>query len=402
MTERIRIFPDIAIASYGETPVSRGRKDKGELILTAEQYLSWAAKLTLDRVGLTISDLDGQGLAVSGPLVQVSELWTGEIAEVLGASPKLLIRSDHAGASAPTLISQATQHIRSGLVDMVLCLGGGARNWEEGMMFSPHQFGYEFERPFGMDGPNTKFAMVARRHFDLYGTKPENLGKLAVTQRLHASLNANAYLKQTITMEEYLDSKIICDPLRMLDCSIVVDGAAGFLLASSKKAKELTNNQVNLKGFGTAVNYREKSEVSPDILVTGIKPASKMAFEMAGLKPKDISLAHCYDDYSIMAMIQLEDAGFCEKGEGGRFIEETDLSYKGDLPFNTSGGLLSAGQLPAAGSFTGVIEVVRQLRGEAGSRQVKNAKTAFMSSFGGGSYDLHLINTAALILGNDN
>ena len=392
---------DVAIASYGETPVSRCRKDKGELILTAEQYLSWAAKLTLDKVGLTIRDLDGQGLAISGPLVQVSELWTGEIAEVLGASPKILIRSDHAGASAPMLITQAAQQIRSGLVDMVLCLGGGARNWEEGMMFSPHQFGYEFERPFGMDGPNTKFGMVARRHFDLYGTKPENLGKLAVTQRLHASLNPNAYLKQPITMKDYLDSKIICDPLRILDCSIVVDGGAGFLIASAKKAKELTDNPVSLKGFGTAINYREKSDVSPDILITGVKPASRMAFEMSGLKPKDISIAHCYDDYSIMALIQLEDAGFCEKGKGGKFIEETDLSYNGSLPFNTSGGLLSAGQLPAAGSFTGVIEVVRQLKGEAGARQVKDARTGFMSSFGGGSYDLHLINTAAIVFGSE-
>ena len=280
---------------------------------------------------------------------------------------------------------------------MVLCLGGGARNWDEGMMFSPHQFGYEFERPFGMDGPNTKFGMVARRHFDLYGTKPENLGKLAVTQRLHASLNPNAYLKQPITMKDYLDSKIICDPLRMLDCSIVVDGGAGFLIASTKKAKELTDNPVSLKGFGTAINYREKSDVSPDILVTGIKPASRMAFEMSGVRPKDISIGSLLRRLFHYGFDSARRCRVLREEERGKIHRRDNLSYKGSLPFNTSGGLLSAGQLPAAGNFTGVIEVVRQLMGEAGARQVKDARTGFMSSFGGGSDDLHLINTAALI-----
>lgn len=387
-----------SVASYAETPLSRGKEEKGEFTLTAEQCLSWAARLTLEKVGLNIRDLNGQGLAVAGPLVHLSELWTGEIAEVLGVSPKLLIRSDHGGASAPNLILQASLIIKSGLVDMVLCVGGGARNWSEARTVSPHQYGIDFEKPYGMDGPNTKFALVAQRHFHQYGTKSEHFAKLAITQRKHASLNPNAYLKTPISEKDYMESPMICSPLRMLDCSIAVDGAAGFLLASREKARQLADNAANVSGCGSISNYREGSDASPDFTTTGVKLAARTAFNQAGRTANDLSLIHCYDDYNIMTLIQLEDAGLCKKGEGGRFIEKTDLSHRGELPLNTSGGLLSCGQIPGAGSFTGVIEVARQLAGEAGARQVSNCRTGLMTSFGGLSYDLHVINAAAVLL----
>ncbi|MDG6914655.1 MAG: thiolase family protein [Nitrososphaerota archaeon] len=390
-----------SVASYAETPLSRGRKERGEFILTAEQCLSWAARLTLEKVGLGIRDLSGQGLAVAGPLVRISELWTGEIAEILGVSPKLLIRSDHGGASAPNLVLQASLLIKSGLVDMVLCVGGGARNWSEARTVSPHQYGIDFEKPYGMDGPNTKFALVAQRHFHQYGTRPEHFAKLAITQRKHASLNPNAYLRNPISEKDYMESPMICSPLRMLDCSIAVDGAAGFLLVSKEKARRLADNAASVSGCGTISNYREGGDASPDFTVTGVKAAAKTAFDQAGLTISDLSLVHCYDDYNIMTLIQLEDIGLCKKGDGGKFIEKTDLSYQGDLPLNTSGGLLSYGQMPGAGSFTGVIEVARQLAGEAGARQVDECRTGLMTSFGGLGYDLHVINAAAVLLTNE-
>nr|MDG6923984.1 hypothetical protein [Nitrososphaerota archaeon] len=211
------------IVSFAETPLSRGGKDRGEFLMTSEQYLSWATRLTLEKIGLSIQDLNNQGLAVAAPLMYISELWTGDIAEILGVTPKILIPSDHGGASASNLILQAGLMIESGLVDMVLCLGGGARSWTEARMSSPHQYRIDFEKPYGMDGSNTKYALVAQRHFHQYGTRSEHFAKIAITQRMHASLNPNAYLKQPITEKDYAESPIICSPLRMLDCSIAVD-----------------------------------------------------------------------------------------------------------------------------------------------------------------------------------
>ena len=305
------------------------------------------------------------------------------------------------GRIKPNLILQSSLMIKSGLVDMVLCVGGGARKWSEARTVSPHQYGIDFEKPYGMDGPNTKFALIAQRHFHQYGTKSEHFAKLAITQRKHASLNPNAYLKNQITEKDYMESPLICSPLRMLDCSIAVDGAAGFLIASKEKAKKLTDKGVSVGGCGTISNYREGSDLSPDYTVTGVKLAAKTAFDQAGLTTNDLSLVHCYDDYNIMTLIQLEDIGLCKKGEGGNFIDKTDLSYQGDLPLNTGGGLLSSGQIPGAGSFTGIVEVVRQLAGEAGARQVKDSRTGLMTSFGGLGYDLHVINAAAVLLTNE-
>ena len=270
--------------------------------------------------------------------------------------------------------------------------GFGARTW---------RYEGDFMLPFGMMGPNSIFAFIMRRHMYQYGTKPEQIGKVSVTQRYHASLNPNAYLKAPMTLDEYLASRVIADPIRLLDCCIVVNGGVAFVLASAKKAKELTDKPVYILGFGECDNYTEGSRNRPDMTVTGIKVAARDAYKMAEITPKDVSFFEPYDDYSIAVIIQLEDAGFCEKGMGGKFVDENDISFKGQLPVNTHGGQLSAGQCGIGGGFTHIIESVRQLREEAGGRQVKDAKIGVATGIGGLMYGVNLVHDIVMVFGKE-
>jgi len=390
---------EVEIVGAGETPFSRGRVDKGEVRLGAEEYFAWATELALDDAGLSKDDLNGQGLAVTGGEWPHAEIWSAEVAQNLGFGPKLLLRGDHGGMNGTGLLIQSALAINSSFVDLVLCVGADAPMSIEGPPSRTWRYEQDFMKPFGMMGPNSIVAFVMRRHMHQYGTKPEQTGKIAVTQRKHASLNPNAYLKAPMTLDDYMKSRLIADPVRMLDSSILVNGGSAFILASKERAKKITDNPISVLGFGEAHNYMEGPLGTPDVTVTGLKVAAKEAYEMARVGPPQVNLFQAYDDYTIIVLMQLEDAGFCKKGEGGKFVDETDLTFNGSLPINTSGGQLSAGQPGMAGGLTHVVETVRQLRGQAGQRQVKDAKIGLVSGLGGLSFGGNLVNSAAVVLG---
>jgi acetyl-CoA acetyltransferase len=352
--------------------------------------------------GLEKKDLDGQGIAVTGTAYPHAEIWTAEVIQDLGFSPKILIRSDHGGMSGCSLLYQAGLAIISGVVDKVLCVGadtpmnitspGAVRTW---------RYESEFQKPFGMMGPNSQFAFIQRRHMYQYGTKPEQLGKIAIVQRSHALNNPNAYLKHPLTMEQYLSSRMIADPIRMFDACIPVNGGLSFVVTSIEKGKSMVGREkmIRILGIAESDNYFVGTRQRPDITFTGIADSAKQAFQMSDLKHKDIDLAEIYDDYTGAVLMQIEDAGFCEKGLGRKFVEENDISYKGSLPINTGGGQLSSGQPAMAGGLVQIVECVRQLRGEGERRQVQGAEVGLVTGIGGLSYGNSLANSATVILG---
>jgi len=379
---------NVAITGYAETPFSRARTDKGEPRLTAEEYYAWALELLLKQTGLEKKDLVGQGVGVAGSEWPHSEIWSAEVVQNLGLEPKLLVRADHGGANAAALLVQGALAIHAGYVEHFLLIGADAPMSITAPASRTWRYEEDYMKPFGMMGPNSMIAMVMRRHMHQYGTKLEHFGKISITQRTHASLNPNAYLK----------SRLISDPLRLLDICIWVNGGFALLLSSKNLARKITDKPINVLGFGEWHNYLGGSVQQPDVTITGIKPAAEQAFKMSGTTPKQMSFFQPYDDYTVVVLLQIEDSGFCRKGEAGKFVEGTDITYQGQLPINTSGGQLSAGQAGMAGGFLHFVEAVRQLRGEAGGRQVKDAKRGLVTSLGGLAFGGNLIHAYAVVL----
>jgi acetyl-CoA acetyltransferase len=401
--KELSLHNKFAIVGYGETPVSRARKDKGELALSVQDYFAWAAELAIADAGLEKKQLDGQGIAVTGNAYPHSEIWSAEVISDLGFSPKLLIRADHGGMGGASMLYQAGLAVASGAVDLVLCIGadtpmnittpGAVRTW---------RYESDFQKPFGMMGPNSQFAFILRRHMHQYGTKPEHLGKIAVTQRRHATMNPNSYLKQELTLDQYISSRMIADPIRMFDACIPVNGGLSFIVASNEMSQKTWKDKaVSVLGIAESDNYYHGSRLRPDITYLGIAESARTAFGMARITQKDVNFFEPYDDYTIAVLMQMEDAGFCTKGEGGRFLEDHDISFKGDFPVNTGGGQLSSGQPAMAGGLVHIVESVRQLRGEGGARQVKNATIGVATGIGAISYGNSLVNSMTMIFGNN-
>jgi acetyl-CoA acetyltransferase len=405
----------VAIVGYGETPVSRNRTEKGEAVLNTEQYIAWAADLALKSAHMNYSDLDGQGLAVVRPISPHPVIWGPQVAEDLGITSRFTIVADNGGASGALMLMQASLAIIQGLVDTVLCVGGDAQLTFDQELTSSNivrsdsatkrttgllGLNRDFIRPVGLMGPTSMFAFVQRQHMSKYGTKLEQIGKIAVTQRYHATLNPNAIFKQPITMEDYLNSRLIADPIRLLDCVMPLNGGLAFIVTRADKAKEFTDNPVYMLGYGQCDNYYKGTKGQPDVTYTGFVEASPRAFQMANVKHSDVDLFEPYDDYCIAVVIQLEDVGFCKKGEGGKFVEKTDLKFDGDLPLNTGGGQISAGQPGLPSGMLNLVECIRQLRGEGGKRQVKDPKIGVVTGLGGLQYAKNVASSVTLILGN--
>ncbi len=382
--------------------MSRGKKERGEEQLTLEEFIAWSAKLALENAGLTKDDLDRQGLIVNGAQYPHSELWSCEVAQNLGLSPRRLVRVDNGGESAISSLGRACDLINSGAVNLVLCISADAPMSVTSHPYpyfgEPYVYSRDYEDVYGMQGPKAIFAFIMRKHMELYGTTLEQTGKIAVVSRSHALLNPIAYFKEAITIEDYLNSPIMADPLRLLDNVMLVNGGHAFIVASSESAKKITDNPVHVLGVGECYNYYHGSRTRPDVTTTGISAASKEAFEQSEAAPKDIDCFQPYDDFPIAVIMQLEDAGFCKKGDGGKFVERTDLSIKGDLPLSTGGGQLSSGQPGLSGGHVPFVECIRQMREEGGRRQVKGARIGLAAGIGGLSYIRNLENTGVAIL----
>jgi acetyl-CoA acetyltransferase len=207
-------------------------------------------------------------------------------------------------------------------------------------------------------------------------------------------------LRKPITIEDYKNSRLVADPVRLLDCVLPANGGKAYILASPERAKKLRKRPVYLKGFGERSNPSYGARAGSDALIMGVKDAGKVAMEMAGVKHSDIHFLELYDDYIIVVYLQIEDLGFCGKGDLGYF-ERTDFTFKGQLPIQTGGGMINCGQPSTAGGTLHILEAVRQLRGEGGDRQVPNAKIGLVSGLGVLPYGKNLGCCAVAVLGNE-
>lgn len=366
---------DVAIAAYGETRIER-RSGK-----TPYEFAALVFEEILTKTGLVPADIDG--FATNVPHSEsVNQYYTTYLCDYLGVTPRWMQVSDHGGGSALAGISRAAMAIQAGMceVAMVLCADAPSTSWRA----ANGGFRVAFWDPTGIQGPPGGFGLLMNRYMAQYDLKPEALGKLAVAQREGAVLNDNAYekLRSPITIEDYMNSRVISSPVRLLDCVMFADGAAGVLVTSAERARRMSaGNLVFPTAYSEIVNFNGR-EAQPDITETGFSVVGPEVLAKAGLTPSDIRMFHPYDDFLIAEMLQLEQIGWCGRGEGSDFLLETDVSYRGILPINTGGGQISAGQIGLASGMTNLVEAVRQMTGEAGERQVKDPRNALVTGIG--------------------
>ena len=293
----------------------------------------------------------------------------------------------HGGASPVMALQCAAAAVAAGLCNHVLIAFGrnvtGAAATKAGArIHTMPQFHYvtEFEYPIGNAAPAQIYAPMAQRHMAMYGTKVSHFGEVAVAHRQHALLNDNAVMKKPMTLEDHANSRMIADPFRLFDCSLESDGGAACIVSAAERASDLKHRRVFISG--TAAGHPDQPGAitqRPDMTSLGIAKAAQRAFHMAGVTHADIDVAEIYDCFTYAVIRQLEDLGFCKKGEGGPFVEGGRLRLDGALPTNTHGGLLSQAHV---WGLNHIVELVRQLRGNAGRAQVKDAEVGLVTGYG--------------------
>ncbi|MBB5984767.1 thiolase C-terminal domain-containing protein [Sphingobium lignivorans] len=385
---------DMAIVGYAETKiVLRSEVDVWELGAEILDSL-------LERTGFEKGEING--LILSSSSTGAGNIfWSQTTADQLAVELDFCQTVDIGGSSPVGTVARAAAAIDAGLCDTVLCLFADTAVAENNGR--PRSYGAEWTTPYGYLGAPAAFGMLSRYYDDRFGLDARALGKLAVAQRAHAVLNENACekLRKPITVDDYVHSRMINDPIRLLDCVMPCDGASGILITRRKTAEQrgLTRCAVPV-GYGERTNVGAASAIV-DPTLTGHREASERAFAQAGLRPAQIGSFHPYDDFIIAIMMQLEMLGFCAHGQGAAFIRETDFSFSGDLPLNTGGGQISAGQCGLAGGGTNLVEAVRQLFGEGGSRQVSDTAHALVTGIGGIPYGRNWNSSTVLILSSN-
>jgi acetyl-CoA acetyltransferase len=320
--------------------------------------------------------------------------------EYFGVQPTFSNTLQVSGATAATMFNIAAAAIHGGLAETVLVVGGDSLlsglTPELALRSLTESRDQQYEMPFGIPVANT-FAMTAHRHMKEFGTTPEQLARVAVTQRQHAARTPGAQQTAPITVEDVLNSKMVTTPYRKLDCSLISDGGAAFVLTSAERAKALgIEKPIYILGGGECYTH-EHIFLMPSLTTTGAVQSSGKAYAMAGYGPKDMHTAGVYDCFTGTVIMMLEDLGFCPKGEGGRFVADGQMTYGGQIPSNTHGGLLSFAHSGIPGSLFHFHEVVAQLRGECGERQVTGAELGLVHSLGAG-----FATNATTILGTEN
>ena len=384
---------DTAIVGYAETKiVEKTDRDVWELGAEILENL-------LDKTGFEKGEIDG--LILSSSMTGAGNpFWSQTTADQLALELDFCQTVDIGGCSPTAALARACVAIDAGLCTTVMCLYADTQSAEGNNAQRPRSMHAEWAAPQGYLGPPAAFGFISKRYEHQFGLDYAQLGKLAVAQRNGALLNDNAVekLRKRMTVDDYLNSRMIADPIRLLDSVMVCDGASGLLVTSRKNAEKrgLTKCVVPI-GYGERTNYRA-SEAIVDITESGHLAAGKKAFAAARLKPTDVGSFHPYDDFIIAMMMQMEVLGFCKRGQGCDFIKEHDFNFSGDLPLNTGGGQISAGQCGLAGGGTNLIEAVRQLFGEGGKRQVKNTKNAMVTGIGGIPYGRNWASSVVMIL----
>ncbi|HAC35425.1 MAG TPA: acetyl-CoA acetyltransferase [Gammaproteobacteria bacterium] len=367
-------------AIVGIAEMAPQKKPEGK---TSLGIIAQMAREAIADAGLEKGQIDG--LLTAASLSDFSMLWPSAVVEYLHLKPRYFDQVELGGASSAAMVWRAAAAIEAGMCETVLCVIGDT--WDSRLfMENPPPFPAteaEFDAPYGLAGANPGYALIAQRHMHEFGTKAEQLAKVAVDQRTNACANPLALFgDKPITIDDVLSSRMIAEPLHLLEIVSPATGGGAFIVTRADLARRGRNRPVYLLGAGEAGEHSSVTR-APSITHSLVKPASERAFRMAGITPDQVDFVQPYDCYTITVLVTLEDAGFCKKGEGGPFVAEHDLTWRGDLPCNTHGGQLSFGQPGIAGGMSHVIEGVRQLMGRGGERQIADASLGYVNGNGG-------------------
>lgn len=354
----------VAIAGIGCTEYS---KDSGVSTLTLASRAIMAA---LEDAGLDADAVDGVATFRVGDSVL-----PGVLTQALGVrDPRWYLDQFGGGSVSHAIVGQAALAIHAGIADTIVCyralnarsefrMGGTGRPLVDAVET-------QYQAPYGYFVPPQQFAMAARAHMEKYGTTEEQLGRIAVQQRANAVLNERAMMREPISLDDHAAARWVVEPFRLFDCCLETDGAVALVLTSAERARDLKKPPVLISSAAWGGGQTLYSNQQPDTTRSAASDVAPRLFEMAGVGPGDIDVAQLYDCFTYSVLVQLEDYGFCAKGEGGAFVESGATARDGTLPVNTHGGFLSEGYVHG---LNHVYECVSQLRGEAGARQIEGA-----------------------------
>jgi len=338
----------------------------------------------LEDAGISAGDLDASVIAIAGEEFAGQGAPAAVVQDYIGLSGKPTFRVEAACATGSAGIRTGWSLIRSGLADVVLVLGvetmthlSSARATE--LMARAGDTKWEY--PFGITFPGF-YALMATAHMNQFGTTREQLSMVSVKNHKYGAMNPYAHLQKVITLEEAMKSVIISYPLNLYDCCLISDGAAAVILANEARAKQMNDTPIWIEGLGAASDAMLISERPTLTGLTGSRLAAEQAYKMAGITAGDVDLAEVHDCFTIAEIMAYEDLGFCKKGEGGKFIEEGQSYIGGRTPVNIDGGLKSKGHPLGATGVSMAVEITKQLRGEAGDRQVSGAEIGLSHNVG--------------------
>ncbi|MBY6414393.1 thiolase family protein [Rhodococcus sp. BP-252] len=360
---------DAAIVSAVEVPYTRHPDDTD----TTEQLLTTAIARAVSQAGMTLADVDGLG--VSSFTLKPDH--AVDLALRSGLSLRWLMEDTNGGASGVNMLQHAVRAIEAGDADTIVLVAGDRMTASDfrSVVDDYNVITRDYVTPLGMGGPNAMFAMLTQRHMRQHSLDETAYGAVAVAQRRWATLNPGAVYQSEMTMDDYLMSPIIASPLRRFDCVPPVTGSDAIVITRQENVRA-GQSSVRVSAIGGSVNWDRHEG---DGLRTGLAGIAPALWNRAGLNPSDVDVVSVYDDYPVMALIQLADMGFAPTGN---VRDIADRLLSDHWPVNTSGGQLSAGQAGSAAGMHGLVEAVTQLLGDAGNRQVPDARTAVVSGYG--------------------
>ena len=357
--------------------VGAAESDLGQVApgTTPVDLMAQATRRALDDCGLKLSDIDG--VFTNASQLRMPTL---SLCEYLGITPRYQDCTGIGGSSFMTHVQHAMLAIEHGLCEVALVAYGSTQRTVSRAAASPREFN-PYESPYKPFLPASAYALAASRHMHQFGTTREHLAEVAVAARQWALMNPVAWEKEPLSIEQVLGARMVSYPLTVRDCCLVTDGGGAIILTSAARARTLRQKPAFVLGVGEHLSHMSISSM-PDLTVTGAARSGAIAYEMAGLSAKDVNTAQVYDAFTINTILFLEDLGFCPKGEGGRFIAGGGIAPGGVLPVNTSGGGLSYCH-PGMYGLLVLIEAIRQVRGDAGARQVAGCDVALAHGNGG-------------------
>jgi len=360
---------------------------------TAHWFVGHALDALVKASGIPKSQIDGLCLS-SFSLVPDTAVG---VTQHLGLSTRWLDHMPTGGASGVMCLRRAARAVQAGDADVVACIAADTNHVDSfrQTLGSFSNFARDATYPYGSGGPNSIFAFITAHYMRTFGAKREDFGRIAVDQRTNALQNPHAMFKKPLTLAEYMDARPISDPIHLFDCVMPCAGAEAFLVMREERARDLGLAHAVIRG---AIERHNAYSEDPLMVRGGWAIDRDELFAQAGAQPADIDFIQTYDDYPVIVMMQMEDLGFCQKGEASDFVQSHTMTFDGSFPNNTSGGQLSAGQAGAAGGFLGMTEALRQLTDSAGPRSVANAQLGLVAGFGMVTYDRCLC-TGAVILG---